>query len=351
MLKYVFAFFAFILVSLAPVYADEGYIPYVPDFLEPDGIGFRGPAEIIYKSCMTGADIKGFDAFEDGGCSDDTPIGVPYSQARSSVLSSPITIEYKKNYLYKRLLYFGAFADFASSQTNMEIRRHSSEPGNDPSYRISEIASNPFLQGFLTEEEKSKLSSLDSSRIFDLKTTSNFVLYGVGLGVDLWFLEISSGFFLMYHDTTVSLRSCKYTYIGYTGNGRYQPSKCQINPDDIINLDEQNYSGFAYGFRNQFSFVFLQTDNWRIAMENSSNNIAKIYDSSFNPIKYRGLNFYSGFSSQSGVECGDNNIISSLDDSGNTISERTHDCRNSQGQNLSESSDYTMGLQITYYFR
>ena len=41
MLKYVFAFFAFILVSLAPVSADEGYIPFFPDFLEPDGIGIR----------------------------------------------------------------------------------------------------------------------------------------------------------------------------------------------------------------------------------------------------------------------------------------------------------------------
>ena len=345
MLKHAFVFFVFIMVLLAPVCADEGYIPYFPDFLEPDGIGFRGPSEIIYRSCMTGADIK------DGDCSDDTPIGVPYSQGRSSVLASPITIEYKKNYLYKRLLYFGAFVDFASSQTNMEIRRHSSEPGNDPSYRISEIASNPFLQGFLTAEEKSKLSSLDSSRIFDLKTKSNFILSGVGLGVDLWFLEISNGFFLMYHDTTVSLRSCKFASLGYSGDGRYQPSKCQINPDDIINLDEQNYSGFAYGFRNQLSLVFLQTENWRISMEHSINYVVKIYDSSFTPIKYRGLNFYSGFTSQSGVGCGDNSIISSSDDSGNTISERTHDCRNSQGQDLSESSDYTYGLQITYYFR
>ena len=86
-------------------------------------------------------------------------------------------------------------------------------------------------------------------------------------------------------------------------------------------------------------------------MEHSINYVVKIYDSSFTPIKYRGLNFYSGFTSQSGVGCGDNSIISSSDDSGNTISERTHDCRNSQGQDLSESSDYTYGLQITYYFR
>ena len=41
MLKYVFAFFAFILVTLAPVYADEGYIPFWPDFLEPNGITLR----------------------------------------------------------------------------------------------------------------------------------------------------------------------------------------------------------------------------------------------------------------------------------------------------------------------
>ena len=53
MLKYVFAFFAFILVSLAHVFADEGYIPYFPDFLEPDGIGFRGPEEHYNKACWS----------------------------------------------------------------------------------------------------------------------------------------------------------------------------------------------------------------------------------------------------------------------------------------------------------
>ena len=53
MLKYVFAFFAFILVTLASVFADEGYIPYFPDFLEPDGIGFRGPAENVTRHCWS----------------------------------------------------------------------------------------------------------------------------------------------------------------------------------------------------------------------------------------------------------------------------------------------------------
>ena len=53
MLKYVFVFFAFILVSLAPLYADEGYIPYFPDLLEPDGIGFRGPSSITGELCWS----------------------------------------------------------------------------------------------------------------------------------------------------------------------------------------------------------------------------------------------------------------------------------------------------------
>ena len=53
MLKYVLALLALVVVSLAPVNADEGYITYFPDFLEPDGIGFRGPAEIQNQICWT----------------------------------------------------------------------------------------------------------------------------------------------------------------------------------------------------------------------------------------------------------------------------------------------------------
>ena len=50
-MKHVFAFFTFILISLAPVFADEGYIPYFPDFLEPHGIGFRGPSSTKAQTC------------------------------------------------------------------------------------------------------------------------------------------------------------------------------------------------------------------------------------------------------------------------------------------------------------
>ena len=53
MLKHVLTFFAFIMVSLATVSADEGYIPFFPDFLEPDGIGYIGPSEISKNDCWS----------------------------------------------------------------------------------------------------------------------------------------------------------------------------------------------------------------------------------------------------------------------------------------------------------
>ena len=86
MLKYVFAFFAFVMVTLASVYADEGYIPYIPDFLEPDGIGFRGPAESTYKACWSQINVK-------ETCPDDISReekGI-YSRGKTAVRSSPIT--------------------------------------------------------------------------------------------------------------------------------------------------------------------------------------------------------------------------------------------------------------------
>ncbi len=41
MLKHVLAFLAFMMVSLVSVHADEGYIPFFPDFLEPNPIGWK----------------------------------------------------------------------------------------------------------------------------------------------------------------------------------------------------------------------------------------------------------------------------------------------------------------------
>ena len=91
MLKYVFAFFAFILVSLAPVHADEGYIPYFPDALEPHGIGFRGPAKIEMNSQWTTAS-KYLNSGEG--------LGEPFARGESRTLASPFTLEFRKNYFF-----------------------------------------------------------------------------------------------------------------------------------------------------------------------------------------------------------------------------------------------------------
>ena len=99
MLKYVFAFFAFIVVTLAPVYADEGYIPYFPDFLEPDGIGFRGTASLRVSNCW--ADFECVGEFEYL----DAPKGTTFAAARSYTKSSPVTLEYNKKYFFKKLFY------------------------------------------------------------------------------------------------------------------------------------------------------------------------------------------------------------------------------------------------------
>ena len=97
---------------------------------------------------------------------------------------------------------------------------------------------------FLTSEEKSIISSLpsieDGYRIFDLETEFNFILFGMGIGFDLWFLEFSAGAFLMYHETSVTLRLCKSQNTRIKGNADFVPTMCNQNPDDIINLNEQH---------------------------------------------------------------------------------------------------------------
>ena len=355
MLKYVFTFFAFLVVSLAPVYADEGYIPYVPDFLEPDGIGFKGPSQIMYHNCWTS--YSGYPPYFPPGdshfCSGHNPSeqstyippNVPYSRSYNTVRASPITLEYRKNYFFKKLLYTSVFADFGSAIANAEINTYNGHSSNENPYNSSEISSDPFLQGFLTAEEKSKLSSLENTRILDLETGSKYLLFGVNIGFDLWLIEYSFGPYLMYHDTTISLRSCKYKSFKYNGNTLDMPSICSFYPDDIIDLDSQNYSGLAYGIRTQQSIVFLQTDNWRISVEFSENEVYKIFDSNFKPVKYRGLNYYPNYRSRSGLNCQPKYKQISFDGGKNY---REMECRNSKGEDMSKGADYTGGLQITY---
>ena len=172
MLKHILAFLALILVSLAPVYADEGYIPFFPDFLEPNGIGFRGPSSIRATNCWA----------EHLCSSDSIPAGSSYSRGSSYVLSSPVTLEYRKNYFFKKLIYTQVFADYGQTLTNKNIRKRLSSPDSNGSYTSwygeGDINSEPFLIKFFTAEEKQIISSLSSEdgnqRIFDLETEFNF---------------------------------------------------------------------------------------------------------------------------------------------------------------------------------
>ena len=326
------------MVSLSPVSADEGYIPYFPDFLEPHGIGFRGPAEISNKACWTNDDTD--------PCENSTPAGAVWSKSFNNVRSFPITIEYRKNYLFKKLLFTQTFLDFGNTISNNNIKTHSGHFNHDRTELDQTlINSNSFLKNFLTEEEKSLLSSLDSSvkRVFDLKTTSNFVSIGVGIGLDLWFLEIANGFFLMYHETSVSLRSCQLWQHSSSGSSRDFPSYCQYSPNDIINLDKQNYSGFGYGYNNQFNLVFLQTNNWRISMEFTNSIVQGFFGKK---VKFRELTYYPVFSQSTGLGCTDYTIQGDSKPP-NSVEK----CINVKGEDMLQSSDYTGGLKITYYFR
>ena len=124
------------MVSLSPVSADEGYIPYFPDFMEPDGIGFRGTAENTLESCWSN--------YYSDPC-DQAHEGVGSVQSNSGNLASPITFEYRKNYFYKRLLYSQVFADFGSTQSNSHIKGYPYQKRDNTPLTIGDIDTNTFL--------------------------------------------------------------------------------------------------------------------------------------------------------------------------------------------------------------
>ena len=150
----------------------------------------------------------------------------------------------------------------------------------------------------------------------------------------------------MYHDTSVTLRSCKAQNIYFKGSGTLVPTMCQFNRNDIVDLNEKHYSGFGIGQKTELSFVFLQTDNWRISMDSSFSHINSIMDSSFKKVNYRGLDFYPDFSSSSTLNCSEDQFKR-----GDDGEWQDNECRNTKGEDHRISSDYTHGLKITYYFR
>ena len=195
---------------------------------------------------------------------------------------------------------------FVSIKKNIRIQEFIDSDNTKEYANNNNLNFDSFLKGFLTEQEKEILSSLDNNRVFDLMTETNYFLFGTGIGIDLWFLETSLSPFLMYHDTSVSLRSCKnvnmssrweaipYLPGGLFGDfdifksrgGIFTPTDCSFYPANIVTLDKQHYSGLAFGTRGQLSVVFLQTENWRISFEGSSIGVHKIWDSNFHQINW-----------------------------------------------------------------
>ena len=316
MLKHVLTFFAFIMVSLATVSADEGYIPFFPDFLEPDGIGYRGPSEISKNDCWSNGNCD----FEKH---DQT--GTTYSWGQWSSRAFPITLEFRNNYIWKNFLYTNSFIDIIQTRTIGQLNHKNS------SYYIDQINQDNYLNNFFTEKEKLILSGLDNSYIFNLSTKSNYLLTGVRLGLDLWIFEFSLGPYIMYHNTNVKLETCNDSI---SDLGKFQ-EKCSKNSESIIDLDSKTYSGLGLGYSHHLSIILIQTKNWRVSWETSVSKVLFIYDQNFNRLQYRGLNFFTEFKSYSWYNC-------SRDGSS---------CINSDGEDLSTDYNQLYGLQLTYFFR
>jgi len=351
------AFFIFIVVYLSPVFADEGYIPFFPDALEPDGIGFKGPASLRATNCW--ADHECILGLSSGGLrylvrSENLNVegvhkGNAFAAARSYTKSPPVSLEYNKTYVFKKLFYTQVFSDFGQTLTDSQLR---TSFVNNNLYFDLQMNSDPFLKDFLTAEEKLILSSrsiLPNSRLFNFNTESSFILFGAGLGLDLWFLEGSWGPFLMIHETSLKLSACKS--VNFTTSNLdldsmfFIPQICNRFPEQKINLDKQTYFGFALGSIMELSLVFLQTENWRVSMDTKKTNFNLYMDSNFKQVSFRGLDFYPAYSSSSTLNCNGGQYRYAND------SWRDLDCRNSKGEDHRKSSDYTFGLKVTYYFR
>ena len=353
-MKLSLAFLTVIVVYLSPVFADEGYIPFFPDALEPDGIGFRGPASLRSTNCWADYECIGGLSSGDlslliGGTSlnvSGTPEGETFAASSSYTRSPPVTLEYNKKYVFQKLFYTQVFTDFGQTLTSSNLKN----PSN--LYSDLYINSDPFLKDFLTVEEKLKILSRqldDGFRVFNLKTESSFILFGIGLGLDLWLLEGSWGPFLMLHDTSLALSACKTQRFDLSADSEsstFIPPICNFFPKDKINLDKQSYFGFALGYIMDLSLVFLQTEKWRVSMDTKITNFSLYMDSNFKQVSYRGLDFYPEYSSSSTLNCRGGTYKFDYGRESTDI-----DCRNSKGEDHRKSSDYTFGLKITYYFR
>ena len=142
------------------------------------------------------------------------PKGTSLSGGRSYTRSSPITIEYRKDYFYKKLFYSQSFADFGQIQTNAPLRYRLGGNQGFNLHNGMDSESVAYLMKFLTTEEISQINADRAlwnsgfNPYFDFLTESKYILFGKGFGLDLWLFEASWGPFLMIHDTSITTRYC-----------------------------------------------------------------------------------------------------------------------------------------------
>ncbi len=175
----------------SPLYGDEGYIPFFPDALEPDGIGFRGPASSKIQHCWADLECRG----DLTNFPESMPLGKTFSGGSTYIRSSPFTLEYRKEYFFKKLFYSQTFAEFGQTVTSGAVR-HRTTQGTNVHTTINS-SSDSFLANFLKPNERSKIPqdvyffARGTWPYFDLLTKSKFILFGKGLGIDLWIFEAS----------------------------------------------------------------------------------------------------------------------------------------------------------------
>jgi len=317
MLKYVLAFFAFIVVSLAPVHADEGYIPFFPDFLEPDGIGIRS-SSIEYQNVIL-TDIKleykiagDFPLFEPKTHFNENKEKI-YSHSLSNeqnTSNSLFTFEYKNSYLYKKLILTRKIFEINNHyEKNIPLSKIKKNNGHGEfnyadylteSLYISDSSNYDEInfqiyKDLISESEFNLLkNNIDSNtkRSVNFDVETKYVVFGYGIGLDLWFIEFSYGPYLMLHETGIEMKSCLVQTdkaILYGDIGEH----CNTNSEKNIILLKKYYTGYSYGYYGTISLVFFESDNWKLTWGQITKfNNYGLFDFNGRRIEFRGLNIY-----------------------------------------------------------
>ena len=336
MLKHVLTFFAFIMVSLAPMSADEGYIPFFPDFLEPDGIAIRDKSKATQDILMTNIKpeyrIRRYfpprivNDFENS--QDKIYISSEKTGAQGNLLNY-FTFEYRKNYFYKKLFFTGKILELNNFQEkNILATSISNSTGGENPYVYNPYLTKPLrinnssnfndksfdnYRSLLSYKEFNLLkNNTDESweRTLNFDITSKYSIFGYGVGIDLWILELAYGPFFMLYESNIRMKSCSYEGLNRIYNDDdfyYRLGKfCDSNKNKNIYLDEKSFQGYSYGLYFFVSGVLLETENWKLtfAKSNHFTNFG-LYDYSGRKINFRGLNIYPNIMMRSGTGMGD----------------------------------------------